>query len=145
MQRCRADCRPLRPHRRLLRQQRRPRPRPPAPRPRFPSPIPQNFTAASPTKETINAFLAGQLGIRRQPHLAGAGHLQDAGRRRQQGGLLVGDKTGKEKPSALQFFALPDGKHIITGDQIVAFGEHPFADFRAQLQQQANGPYRGSA
>ena len=59
--------------------------------------------------------------------------------------ILVGDKTGKEKPAALQFYALPDGKHIITGDQIVAFGANPFADFRAQLQQQANGPYRGAA
>ena len=59
--------------------------------------------------------------------------------------VFVGDKSGKDKPSALEFFAMADGKHIITGDQIVAFGEHPFADFRAQMQQQADGPYRGAA
>ena len=45
--------------------------------------------------------------------------------------VFVGDKTGKEKPSALEFFTLPDGKHIITGDQIIAFGANPFADDRA--------------
>ena len=31
--------------------------------------------------------------------------------------VLIGDKTGKEKPSVLGFFVMPDGKHIITGDQ----------------------------
>ena len=59
--------------------------------------------------------------------------------------VLVGDKTGKEKPAVLQFYTLPDGKHIITSDQLVEFGANPFADFRTQLQQQANGPYRGAA
>jgi protein-disulfide isomerase len=59
--------------------------------------------------------------------------------------VLVGDKTGKEKPSVLGFHVLPDGKHIITGDTIVAFGAHPFADLRATMQEQANGPYRGSS
>ena len=59
--------------------------------------------------------------------------------------VYVGDKTGKEKPGALEFYSMPDGKHIITGDQIVAFGDHPYADFRAQLQKEADGPYRGAA
>jgi protein-disulfide isomerase len=40
---------------------------------------------------------------------------------------------------------MPDGKHIITGDSVVNFGDHPFADTRQQLQQHADGPYRGSA
>jgi protein-disulfide isomerase len=59
--------------------------------------------------------------------------------------IFVGDKTGKQKPAALQFFALPDGKHIIAGEDIIPFGEHPYAEYRAQLQQHADGPYRGSA
>jgi hypothetical protein len=57
----------------------------------------------------------------------------------------VGDKNGKQKPSGIQFFALADGKHIIAGDEIIPFGEHPYAEYRAQLQQKADGPYRGSA
>jgi protein-disulfide isomerase len=59
--------------------------------------------------------------------------------------VYVGDKNGKQKPSGIQFFALADGKHIIAGDEIIPFGEHPYAEYRAQLQQKADGPYRGSA
>ena len=59
--------------------------------------------------------------------------------------VLIGDKTGKEKPAVLSFFSLPDGQHIITGDSIIAFGEHPFAAARQTLEAQANGPYRGAA
>ena len=40
---------------------------------------------------------------------------------------------------------LPDGKHIIAGDDIIPFGEHPYAEYRAMAQQRADGPYRGSA
>ena len=40
---------------------------------------------------------------------------------------------------------LPDGKHIVAGDEILPFGEHPYARFRAELQQRADGPYKGSA
>jgi protein-disulfide isomerase len=59
--------------------------------------------------------------------------------------VYVGEKTGKQKPGALAFFSLPDGKHIIAGDDIIPFGDHPYADYRAKLQQSADGPYRGSA
>jgi protein-disulfide isomerase len=113
--------------------------------PVFPKPDPVNFTAATPTKETVNAFLDANWGydsdrmwqvqaIQKTP-VDGLSKVI----------VFVGDKTGKQKPSALQFFALPDGKHIITGDQIVNFGEKPFADVRATMQQRADGPYRGAA
>jgi protein-disulfide isomerase len=59
--------------------------------------------------------------------------------------VLIGDKTGKQKMSALQFFALPDGKHIIAGDEIIPFGAHPWAENRALLQEKADGPYHGAA
>ena len=59
--------------------------------------------------------------------------------------VLIGDKTGKQQPYRFAFFTTPDGKHIIVGDKIVAFGEHPFAEYRSILQQRANGPYRGAA
>ncbi len=39
----------------------------------------------------------------------------------------------------------PDGKHIIAGDDILTFGEHPYADARVTLQQKADGPFKGSA
>jgi protein-disulfide isomerase len=59
--------------------------------------------------------------------------------------VFIGDKTGKQQPYRFAFFTTPDGKHIIVGDRIVAFGEHPFAEYRSLLQQRASGPYRGAA
>jgi protein-disulfide isomerase len=58
--------------------------------------------------------------------------------------IYAGDKTGKEKPGPLSFFVLADGKHAVAGDTLIPFGEHPYADYRTQVQQHADGPYRGS-
>ena len=113
--------------------------------PVFPKPDPANFTAPAPTRETIDAFLTANWGydddrmwsvqaVQKTP-VDGVSKVV----------VFVGDKSGKVKPAALDFFALPDGKHIITGDQIVPFGVNPFADARQQVQQRADGPYRGAA
>jgi protein-disulfide isomerase len=113
--------------------------------PVFPKPDPANFTASSPSKEAVGAFLQTAWGyddtrvwqiqaITKTP-VDGISKVL----------ILVGDKTGKQKPGVLQFFALPDGKHIIVGDEIISFGEHPYAEYRAIVQQRADGPYRGSA
>lgn len=59
--------------------------------------------------------------------------------------VFVGDKTGKQQPYRFAFFTTPDGQHIIVGDRIVPFGEHPFTEYRTLVQQKANGPYRGAA
>ena len=117
----------------------------PAAAPVFPKPDPKNFTAPSPTKETIDAFLRASWGYEDSRIWQVQAILKTPVDGVAKVVVLVGDKTGKEKPAVLQFFALPDGKHIIAADQIVAFGENPFADFRTQLQQQATGPYRGAA
>jgi protein-disulfide isomerase len=117
----------------------------PSAAPVFPQTNPKNFTAASPTKEVVNAFLQASWGfddnhvwevwaIQKTP-VAGISKVV----------VLVGDKEGKQKPAVAQFFTLPDGKHILAGNEIVPFGEHPYAEYRALLQQRANGPYRGSA
>jgi protein-disulfide isomerase len=112
--------------------------------PVFPKPDPANFTAATPTKEVVNAFLQTSWGFDdtrvwqvqaiQKTSVEGISKVT----------IVVGDKNGKQKTSAIQFFVLQDGKHIVAGDEIIPFGEHPFADFRAQLQQHADGPYRGS-
>ena len=117
----------------------------PAAAPVFPKPDPANFTAASPTKETVDAFLQVLWGYddTRMWQVWAILKTQVEGVSRVV--VYVGDKTGKQKPSGVQFFAMPDGKHIIAGDEITNFGEHPFAEYRAQLQQRADGPYRGSA
>ena len=117
----------------------------PAAAPAFPKPDPANFTAVSPTKETVNSFLTASWGYDESRIWQVQAILKTPVEGITKVVVLVGDKTGKEKPAVLQFYALPDGKHIITADQIVEFGANPFASFRTQLQQQANGPYRGAA
>jgi protein-disulfide isomerase len=113
--------------------------------PTFPPPDPANFTATAPTKEVINGFLQSiwgydpdrmwQVQAILKTRVVGVSKVY----------ILVGDKTGKEKPQVFSFYTLPDGKHIITADEIVDFGVNPFADARRQLQEHANGPYRGAA
>jgi len=117
----------------------------PAAAPVFPKPDPANFTATSPTKETVDTFLQTLWGYDDSRMWQVWSILKTEVEGVTKVVVLVGDKTGKQKPSGLQFFVLPDGKHIIAGDEIETFGEQPFAEARAILQQRADGFYRGSA
>lgn len=117
----------------------------PAAAPVFPKPDPANFTAPAPTKELIDAFLQTSWGYDERRVWQVQAILKTPVEGISKVVVFVGDKTGAQKPTALQFFALPDGKHIIAGDEIIPFGEHPYAEYRAELQQSADGPYRGSA
>ena len=117
----------------------------PAGAPVFPPPDPANFTASSPTKETVNNFLQTSWGYDETRVWQVAAILKTSVDGISKVVVYVGDKTGKQKASGIQFFALADGKHIIAGDDILPFGDHPFADNRALAQRQADGPYRGAA
>ena len=113
--------------------------------PVFPVPDPANFTAASPTKEMVNSFLQTSWGYDDTRMWQVEAVLKTPVEGISKVLVYVGDKSGKQKPSAIQFFALPDGKHIIAGEEILPFGDHPYADYRQQVQQRADGPYRGNA
>jgi protein-disulfide isomerase len=113
--------------------------------PSFPKPDPANFTAPSPTKEVVDGFLRANWGYDDNRMWQVQAVLKTPVDGISKVIVLIGDRSGKEKPQALAFFALPDGKHIITGDQIVEFGENPFAEVRDQMKEKADGPYRGSA
>jgi protein-disulfide isomerase len=117
----------------------------PSAAPVFPKPDPANFTAASPTKEVVDAFFEANWGFDDNRIWQVQAILKTPVDGISKVVVLAGDKTGKEKPGTLSFFVLPDGKHIIVGDQIINFGAHPFAEIRQQMQQHADGPYRGSA
>ena len=114
----------------------------------LPKPDPANFTATSPTKEVVDEFLRNSLGFDE-----GRIWQVEAIQKTQLEGfskviVYLADKTGKQKPQELDFYVLPDGKHLIVvppNDDIQAFGEKPYAAARAELQQNANGPYKGSA
>ena len=105
--------------------------------PTFPKPDPANFTATAPTKETINGFLQATWGYdpNRIWQVQAILKTQVEGISRVV--ILIGDKTGKQKPAPLQFFSLPDGKHIIAGDEILPFGDHPYAAYRARNSSKA--------
>ena len=113
--------------------------------PVFPKPDPTNFTATSPTKQEIDDFLQASWGYDENRMWQVQAILKTPADGVSRVVVLVGDKTGKGRISAIQFYALPDGKHIIVGNDIIPFGEHPFAADRAILQQRADGPYRGAA
>lgn len=118
---------------------------PQAKAPVFPAPDPADFTATTPTKEVVNAFMQANLGFDHN-----AMWQVQAIEKTEIPGItkvivFVGDKTGKQQPYRFAFFTTPDEKHIIVGEKIIPFGEHPFAEYRDLLQQKANGPYRGSA
>jgi len=120
-------------------------PAPAAKAPVFPEPDPADFTATTPTKEVVNAFMQANLGFD-----ANAMWQVQAIEKTQIAGIskvtvFIGDKSGKQQPYRFPFFTTPDQKHIIVGERIVPFGEHPFAENRSTLQERANGPYRGSA
>lgn len=115
----------------------------PSAAPVFPKPDPANFTATSPTRETVNAFLHASWGFDETRIWQVQAILKTPVEGISKVIILVADKTGKPQP--IGFFTLADGKHLIAGDEIVNFGANPYADNRAQLVQRADGPYVGSA
>lgn len=113
--------------------------------PTFPKVDPRNFTATSPTKDEVNAFLHASWGYDQNRIWEVAAILKTPVPSLSKVIVYIGDKTGKEKPQGFLFWALPDGKHIIAGEDVYPFGPNPYADNRAILQQRADGPYKGSA
>lgn len=116
----------------------------PAAAPTFPKPNPADFTAAAPSKEAVNAFLQTTWGYDQDRIWQVQAIMKTPVEGLSKVLVFIGDKTGKQKPQAFMFFVLPDGKHLIAGDDVYPFGEHPYAENRALLQQNANGPYRGA-
>ncbi|MFZ0305150.1 MAG: thioredoxin domain-containing protein [Terracidiphilus sp.] len=119
----------------------------PAPKaaPTFPKPDPADFTAASPSKETVNSFLQANWGYDDNRIWQVQAILKTPVDGVTKVIIFVADKTGKEKPGAFAFFVLPGDKYMISGDDVIPFGANPFAENRTVLEQRADGPYRGSA
>ena len=112
----------------------------------FPKPDPANFTAVTPSKETVNAFLQVNWGYDEKRTWQVQAILKTPLEGYSKVVVFVGEKgSGTQKPQGMQFIVLPGGKHIISGDEILPFGAYPFADHRELLKLLADGPYRGSA
>jgi protein-disulfide isomerase len=112
---------------------------------KFPPVDPKNFTAASPTRETVEAFLRVSWGydtdrvwqvqaIQNTP-APGVSKVT----------ALVAQKADPQQQVAtLVFYVTPDGKHLIS-NEVLAFGASPYADTRRILSERADGPSRGAA
>ena len=110
----------------------------------FAKPDPRNFTADKPSAEEVNAFLRATWGY--DPNLE---WQTEAIAKTVVPGVskvtvAIGQKSNAQR-GALVFFVLPDGTHIISSDEIVPFGAHPFTAHRKVLQEKAAGPAHGSA
>lgn len=111
----------------------------------FPPVDPANFTATSPTKQTVEDFLKAYWGYDTSriwqvqailPTPApGVSHVIV---------LVKGTGAGaKPQIAELSFHTLPDGKFLLAADTLLPFGSKPFQAYREILQAGANGPSQG--
>ncbi len=111
----------------------------------FPPADPKNFTAQAPTAQDVNAFLKQLWGYdpNRVWQVEGIQTTQAPSVSRVT--VLVAEQGVSHTPATTVFFVTPDGHHAIAGSDVIAFGAHPFAEVQTKLDQQAAGPYLGSA
>lgn len=112
----------------------------------FPPVDPANFTATTPTKQTVEDFLNAFWGYdsTRIWQIQAILPTPAAGVSRVL--VLVKSTTPspKDQTAQLSFFTLPDGKFLVA-DSLLPFGSKPFQNYRDILQSGANGPSMGGA
>ena len=111
----------------------------------FPPANPKYFTAATPTVDTVNAFLKTLWGYdtNRIWRVEAIQKTEAPGVSKVI--VFVSDKSPNAKVQTTAFFVTPDGNHAIAGDGIVPFGATPFAEMRKVLETRADGAARGAA
>ena len=111
---------------------------------KFPEVDPKNFTATSPTRETVDSFLHAVWGLdeNRQWRVTAIQPAAVPGFVRVE--VFVGDRRQPTRVGTYSFMVTPDGKHAVQGD-LAPFGAKPFEDMRTTLEQRADGPARGAA
>lgn len=114
---------------------------------KLPTPSPQNFTAASPSRATVEAFLKEAWGYdpARIWQVWAIEKTPAPGVSR-----VIVEVAQKNDPQhqieSATFLVTPDGKHLIsTNLEMLPFGTHPYAETREILMQRASGPSRGAA
>jgi protein-disulfide isomerase len=109
----------------------------------FPPVNPRNFTAASPTPAEVDSFLKQLWGYdeNRIWQVAAIEKTQAPGVAKV---IVFVDEKGQEgKGTQSIFYTMPDGKHAIASD-VMDFGVTPFAEKKALLAAQADGPAHGA-
>jgi len=113
-------------------------------KPQFPPVDPKNFTADTPTKETVDAFLHQLWGYDAQRVWQVQAIQKTAAPGINKVTVLAAQTANPTQIGTLQFFTTPDGQHLIS-NEIMPFGARPFDGIRKILQTEANGPSRGPA
>ncbi len=114
--------------------------------PTFPKPDPANFTAPSPTKEVVNAFLASNWGYDDDRIWQVQAILKTSVDGLSKVIVLIGDKSGKEKPSVLSFFALLRRRYTsLPAIRSSTSAKNPFVNVRQKMEQQADKRLHGGA
>lgn len=112
----------------------------------FPPVDQKYFTAASPTAETVNAFLKAQWGFDGARVWKVMAIQKTAAENISKVTVFLTDSTPNAKVQSFSFFTTPDGKHaIVDGAGVIPFGAKPFADARAMMQSRADGAAHGAA
>jgi protein-disulfide isomerase len=111
----------------------------------FPPVNPKFFTATTPTVATVDSYLKALLG-----YDANRIWRVEAIQKTDAPGVAriivyVTDRTANAKVQTATFFVTPDGKHTIADTQVQPFGDHPFAERRAMINERATGPFHGAA
>ena len=117
-----------------------------APADPFPAVDQKYFSAATPTVETVNAFLTSQWGFdpARKWRVMAVQATAAAGVSKVT--VFLTDGTPNAKVQSFSFFALPDGKHAIAdGAGVIPFGATPFADTRKMMEARADGAWHGAS
>ncbi len=114
---------------------------------KLPVPDASNFTAASPTRAIVEAFLKASWGYDPDRVWQVWAIQKTAAPGVSRVVVEVAQKTDPQHQVATAtFLVTPDGKHLIANNlEMLAFGEHPYAETRDVLMQGANGPSRGAA
>jgi protein-disulfide isomerase len=114
---------------------------------KFPEPPAANFTATSPSRATVEAFLKQSWGYDPDRVYQVWAILKSPAPGVSRVVVQVAQKNDPQHQTATAtFLVTPDGKHLIANDlTMLAFGEHPYAEARETLMQRANGPTRGAS
>ena len=112
--------------------------------PTFPAIKPEYFTAASPTVDTVNAFLKALWGYDQHRVWSVQAILATKAPGVAKVIVLVGDTSQPAKTAQTVFFTMPDGTHAIA-DGVIDFGPAPFATNKKLMEDRADGPARGAA
>lgn len=113
-------------------------------KPNFPPVDPKNFTADTPSKETVDAFLHQLWGYDPQRVWQVQAIQKTAAPGINKVTVLAAQTNNPQQIGSLQFFTTPDGQYLIS-NEVMPFGPRPFDNTRKIIQAQADGPSRGPA